>query len=139
MRSQRVALFYLTSIHQISTLEKTKFYQHSILSSLMSTRIQRISPFNNAAQFAGSVEIDLHVWFSWRPPRQASTLIHLQQHATHAGTSSRTINTKARKQTSAHSLDSLAPKLGGPRRREPTSSCSRSFLVAVWDLSSLAI
>ena len=31
------------SIHQISTLEKTKFYQRSTLSSLMSLRFQRVS------------------------------------------------------------------------------------------------
>ena len=62
-RKQRVLPFYIPSIHQISTLEKTKFYQRSILSSLMSTRIQRVCPFLVAAQFAGSEEIDFHVWF----------------------------------------------------------------------------
>ena len=52
------------SIHQISTLEKTKFYQRSILGSLISMRKQRVSPLYNAAQFAGSEEIDFRVWFS---------------------------------------------------------------------------
>ena len=54
----------LTSIHQISTLEKTKFYEHSIMSSLMSKRLQQVALFCDAAQFAGSEEIDFHVWFS---------------------------------------------------------------------------
>ena len=35
----------LPTFHQISTLEKTKFCQHSILSSLMSKRSQRVAPF----------------------------------------------------------------------------------------------
>ena len=30
----------------------------------MSKRKQRVAPFFDAAQFAGSVEIDFHVWFS---------------------------------------------------------------------------
>ena len=64
VRIQQVALFYLPSIHQISTLEKTKFNQHSILSSLMSKRLQRVAPFYDAAQFASSEKIDFHVWFS---------------------------------------------------------------------------
>ena len=64
MRFQQVSLFYLPSIHQISTLEKTKFYQRSILSSLMSTRKKRVALFCDAAQFASSEEIDFHVWFS---------------------------------------------------------------------------
>ena len=34
MRSQRVSPFYRPSIHQMSTFEKTKFYQYSILSWL---------------------------------------------------------------------------------------------------------
>ena len=43
VRSQRVSPFYVPSIHQISTLEKTKFYQHSILSTLTSVRKRRVS------------------------------------------------------------------------------------------------
>ena len=35
---------YYQLIHQISTLEKTKFCQHSILSSLMSKRLQQVRP-----------------------------------------------------------------------------------------------
>ena len=38
VRIQQVAVFYLPSMHQISSLEKTKPHQHSILSSLMSKR-----------------------------------------------------------------------------------------------------
>ena len=53
VRSQRVSPFYVPSIHQISTLEKTKFYQHSILSSLTSVR-NNGSPFYRTSQFAGS-------------------------------------------------------------------------------------
>ena len=53
MRLQQFSLFYLPSIHQISTFEKTEFYQRSILSSLVSVRTQRVSPFCNAAQFGG--------------------------------------------------------------------------------------
>ena len=59
---QQVSPFYLPSIHQISTLEKTTFYQHSILSSLMSKRLQQVLLFCDAAQFASSEEIDFHVW-----------------------------------------------------------------------------
>ena len=61
---QQVSLFLLPSIHQISTLEKTKFYQRSILSSLMSTRIQRVSPFSDAAESTSSEILDFHIWFS---------------------------------------------------------------------------
>ena len=61
---QRVSPFYRPSIHQISTLEKTKFYQYSILSSLMSVRIQRVSPFYRTSQFADSEEFDFRVWLS---------------------------------------------------------------------------
>ena len=64
VRIQQVALFYLPSIHQISSLEKTKFYQHSVLSSLMSKRLQQVSPFYRTSQFASSEEIDFRVWFS---------------------------------------------------------------------------
>ena len=39
---QRVFPFYYPSMHQISTLEKTKFHQHSIRSSLVSVRVQRV-------------------------------------------------------------------------------------------------
>ena len=49
---------------QISTLEKTKSYQHSILSSLTCARIQRVSPFYRTSRFADSEEFDFHVWFS---------------------------------------------------------------------------
>ena len=63
VRIQQVALFYLPSIHQISTLEKTKFNQHSILSRLMRKRIHWVAPFYDAAQFASSEEIDFHVCF----------------------------------------------------------------------------
>ena len=52
----------LSSIN--SSLEKTKFYQLCILSSLMSTRRQRVSPFYRTSQFADSEEIDFHVLFS---------------------------------------------------------------------------
>ena len=71
---QRVSPFYRPSIHQISTLEKTKFYQHSILSSFMSVRIQRVgalllskqrvSPFYRISQLADSENFDYRVWFS---------------------------------------------------------------------------
>ena len=71
---KRVSLFYHPSIHQISTLEKTKFHQHSILSTLMSVRIQRVgallpskqrvSPFYRTAQLASSEDFDFRVWFS---------------------------------------------------------------------------
>ena len=74
MRIPQVALFYLPSIHQLSTLEKTKFYQHSILSSLMSVRKQwvgalllskqRVSPFYRTAQSASSEVFDCHICFS---------------------------------------------------------------------------
>ena len=63
-RIQQVALFYLPSIHKISTLEKTKFYQHSILSSLMSKRLQPVALFFDAAQSANSEKIDFRVLFS---------------------------------------------------------------------------
>ena len=53
------------SIHQISTLEKTQLYQHSILSSLMSKRLEQVAPVLWCLlQFANSEEIDFHVWFS---------------------------------------------------------------------------
>ena len=51
-------------IHQISTLEKTKFYQYSILSCLISVRIQRVSLLYRTPQFADSEEFDFRVWFS---------------------------------------------------------------------------
>ena len=44
----------------------------------MSVRIQRVSPVYRTAQFAGSEEIDLRVWFSpgflmqWKVARQES-------------------------------------------------------------------
>ena len=60
----RPVLSPIKSIHQISTLEKTKYYQHSILSNLMSKRFHWVVPFFDAAQFAGSEEIDFYVWFS---------------------------------------------------------------------------
>ena len=78
VRIKQVALFWLPSIHQISTLEKTKSYQHSILSSLMSKLLQQVALFFDAAQFASSEEIDFHVRFSpgflmqWRQTRQES-------------------------------------------------------------------
>ena len=53
-----------SSIHQISTLEKTKFYQRSILSSLMSVRIQRVSLFYRTSQLAYSEDFDFRVWSS---------------------------------------------------------------------------
>ena len=63
--SQRVSPFYRSSIDQISTLENTEFYQSSILSSLMSVRIQRVFPFfYRTSQFADSEESDFRVWFS---------------------------------------------------------------------------
>ena len=64
VRIQQVALSYLPSLHQISTLEKTNSCQHSILSSLMSDRTQWVAPFHDVAQFAGSQETDFHVWCS---------------------------------------------------------------------------
>ena len=76
VRRQRVVLFYHPSIHQISTLEKTKFYQHSVLSSLMSVCIQRVSPLYRISRFAGSEDIVFRVWFlpgflmQWKIARQ---------------------------------------------------------------------
>ena len=71
---QRVSPFYRPSIHQISTLEKTKFYQHSILSNLLSVRIQRVgalllskqrvSPIYRTCHLADSEDFDFRVWFS---------------------------------------------------------------------------
>ena len=74
---QRVSPFHHPSVHQISTLERTKFNQYSILSSLMSVRFQRVgvardwchgkqrvSPFCRTSQLAHSEEIDFLVWFS---------------------------------------------------------------------------
>ena len=64
---QLVSPFNHPSIHQICNLDKTKFYQHSILSSLMSVRIQqvgalllskqRVSPFYRTSQFADSKRV----------------------------------------------------------------------------------
>ena len=71
---QRVSPFYHPSIHQISTLEKTKLYHRSILSSLLSACFQqigsgglardlchgkqRVSPFYHISQLAYSEDFD---------------------------------------------------------------------------------
>ena len=60
----RVEPFYLPLIHQMSTLEKTKFHQNSILSGLMSVRKQRVSPFHRTSQLANWKEFDFHIWSS---------------------------------------------------------------------------
>ena len=79
---QQVVRFYLPSIHEISTLEKTKFYQRFILSSLMSKRLQQVNLFCDAAQFADAKGIGFHVWFSpnflmqWKIARQESFSLH---------------------------------------------------------------
>ena len=70
VRSQLVSLFYLPSIHQISTLEKTNFQQRSILNDLMSVRTQRISLFLDAAHSTNSKVIDFRIWFSQSFPMQ---------------------------------------------------------------------
>ena len=73
---QRVLPFYHPSIHQISTLEKTKLYQRPILSSLLSACFQRngggggardlchgkqrVSPFYHISQLAYSEDFDFH-------------------------------------------------------------------------------
>ena len=63
MRIHLIVINKLPSLHQISALEKTKSYQHSILSSLISKRLQRVSSFYNDAQFVGSeVRSDFRVW-----------------------------------------------------------------------------
>ena len=72
---QLVSPFYHPSIHQISTLEKTKFYQYSILNSLMSLIFQRVggardwchgkqqvSTFYQTSQLAHSEDFDFLVW-----------------------------------------------------------------------------
>ena len=56
--------FLLPSLHQISTLEKNIFRQHSVLSSLMSRRPWQVSPFWDAAKPTSSEVIDFHFWFS---------------------------------------------------------------------------
>ena len=62
MSKQRVSPFYRPSIHQISTLEKTKLYHRPILSNLLSACIQRVSPFYRTSQLADSEGFDFHVW-----------------------------------------------------------------------------
>ena len=44
-------------------LLKTKFYQHSILSNLMSKRPIEVSPFLDATQSTSSEVIDFQIWF----------------------------------------------------------------------------
>ena len=73
---QQVSPFYHPSTHQISTLEKTKFYQYPILSSLISVLFQRVggardwyhgkqqvSPFYRTSQLEHSEDFDFLVWF----------------------------------------------------------------------------
>ena len=77
---QWVSPFYRPSIHQISTLEKTKLCHHPILSSLLSTSFQRIgggalardlchgqqrvSPFYHIPQLSHSRDSDFHYFSS---------------------------------------------------------------------------
>ena len=74
---QRVSPFYHPSVHQTSTLEKTKIYQYSILSSLMSVCFQqvggardschgkqRVSPFYRTSHLAYSEDFDFRIRFS---------------------------------------------------------------------------
>ena len=73
VRIQQVALLYLPSIHQISTLEKTNSCQHSTLSNLMSKRPSQVSLFLDAAHSTSSDVNDFHIWFSpafWCSRRQ---------------------------------------------------------------------
>ena len=62
--NDRVSLFLLPSIHQISTLENTNSCQHSTLSNLMSERPQHVSLFLDATQSMSSEVIDFHIWVS---------------------------------------------------------------------------
>ena len=62
VRKKQVALFYLPSVHQISTLGKTNFRQHSTLRSLMSKRLEQVAPFFDAAQSTTSEVIDFQIW-----------------------------------------------------------------------------
>ena len=74
---QRVSSFNHPSIHQLSTLEKTKFCQHRILSSVLSASFQqiagggalardlchgqqRVSPFYRISHLAYSEDFDFH-------------------------------------------------------------------------------
>ena len=58
-------MFKLPSIHQISTLEKTKSYQHSILRSL-SKRLQRVVPLLGGMGLRSAVRTSLPAyWASW--------------------------------------------------------------------------
>ena len=50
---QRVSPFYHPSIHQLSTLEKTKLCHRPILSSELSTSFQRIACGGGQARFLG--------------------------------------------------------------------------------------
>ena len=76
-KRQRVFPFYHPSIHQVSTLEKTKVYHRPILSSLLSACFQRIggggglardlchgeqrvTPFYHISQLAYSEDFDFH-------------------------------------------------------------------------------
>ena len=71
--SSMTNLSYLCStFHQISTLEKTNCRQCSILSSLMSLRPIRVSPYLFAAHFTSSeVRADFQIWFSLGFPMQS--------------------------------------------------------------------
>ena len=80
-RQQRVSPFYDPSIHQLSTLEKTKLCHRPILGSVLSTSFQRIacggalardlchgqqrvSPFHYISQLSHSRDSDFHNFFT---------------------------------------------------------------------------
>ena len=68
----RVAPHLCSTFHQISTLEKTTCRQCSILSSLMSWRPIRVSPYMFAAHLTSSeVRSDFQIWFSPGFPMQS--------------------------------------------------------------------
>ena len=62
----QVSPFLLPALHQTSTLEKTFFRHHFIMSSLMSKHPLQVSPFLAAAQSTSSEVFDFHIWFSLR-------------------------------------------------------------------------
>ena len=70
--SLRVSPYLCSTFHQISTLEKTTCRQCSILSSLMSWRPIRVSPYLFAAHLTSSeVRSDFQIWFSPGFPMQS--------------------------------------------------------------------
>ena len=72
---ESISPFLLSSLHQISTLDKFIFRQHSILSCLMSKRPLQVSPFLDAAQSTSSEVLDFQMWsfldflMQWRQVR----------------------------------------------------------------------